>query len=85
MGPKGEVWGNKEEYEAPYVKTTVNITPDIDIENDILNVVDAEVTVTRPDGSLFILTGADYSGDGNWTSGEGTMPLEFEGEVGDWI
>jgi len=85
LGTGGDVQGTKEEWEAPYVKCSVRITPDIDPENDILNIVDAQVNVVLPDGRIFILDGSDFTGDGEYSTGEGVMALEFEGTYGDYV
>lgn len=85
LGPNGESQGYSETYEAPYIKGTARITDEVDIDQDIVAIRGAAVEVTQPDGRVFIMSDADYAGDGNYTSGEGTVDFEFQGATGDWV
>jgi hypothetical protein len=85
IGPNGEPQGSKEEFEPPYVKGSFRITEDVDIERDIVNIRGAQITVTQPDGRVFVMNDSDFAADGNYMSAEGTMDFEYQGSSGDWV
>ena len=71
------VAGFSAEAQVPYCDGEIFDTKDLDVE-ELLDIEDATVTVELFNGKTFILTGAAFCGEGEFTT-KGRLKVRFEG------
>ncbi len=76
------VHGFKETPQVAFIEGAITDTDEVDLENQILRVRDATITLELANGKLITIEEAVYAGDGNVTSEEGEIAVRFEGKRG---
>lgn len=72
------VHGYKEEPQIPMISGAITDNPTLDVKALMLT-VDATVTIDLANGKIVVLESAWYAEDGNIKTGEGEIPVKFEG------
>ena len=73
-----EVHGFKETARAPFLEGAMRDSGDLDLRA-LQSITGATVTMEMPNGKLFVLYDAFYSGEGNISSEEGEITARFVG------
>ena len=76
------VHGFKETPQVSFIEGAITDTDEVDLENQILKVRDATITLELANGKLVTVEEAVYAGEGNVTSEEGEISVRFEGKRG---
>lgn len=72
------VHGAKSETVVPFIEGKITDGDDLDVKL-LAQVQDATVTLELANGKVIALRGAVYAADANVTTGEGEVPVRFEG------
>lgn len=72
------VHGYKSETVVPFIEGKITDGDDLDVKA-LSQVVDATVTLELANGKVIALRGGVYAADANVTTGEGEVPVRFEG------
>lgn len=79
------VHGYKEMPQIPYVEGVITDKGSLDVENDILNVTNATLTLELANGKTGIWREAWYAGEGDITTEEAEIAVRFEAMSGEEI
>lgn len=71
--------GFKELPQVGFIEGTITDSSEISVET-LVNVVDATVTLALPNGKIFVLRNAIFTGEGTVTTEEGEIAVRFEGQ-----
>lgn len=77
VGPSG-IQGYKEMPQLPFIEGTIRDSRDIDLA-DLLNLVDATITLEIANGKTIMLRDAWQANEGNVGTDEATIDVRFEG------
>lgn len=70
--------GHKAMPQVPFLEGEISLTPDLDLEA-LLAAEDATVTAELPNGWTFVLRSAIQTAEATAETGDGKMPVRFEG------
>jgi hypothetical protein len=74
--------GFREVPQTAYIEGTITDKGDIDLRA-LFRLKDATITLDLANGKTFVLSEAWYAGDGTVSTGEGEVPVRFEGLAGE--
>ena len=72
------VHGFSEIPQAPMLSGILTDTSTLDVKNDILNLVDATITLELNNGKTVVFRNASYTGEGNINTEQGEIQVEFK-------
>lgn len=78
------VHGYKEVPQVAFIDGEITDRGTLDLEK-LVTVVDATVTLETATGKVYVLRNAWYAGEGTLNTGEGNIPVRFEGQSGEEI
>ena len=78
------VHGYKEMPQPSVVSGTITDSSDLDLEA-LYSIVDATITVELANGKMFVCEQSVFSGDGESTTEEGEVTVEFQGFNGRYV
>lgn len=82
LGSDGKVVGFKVTGTVPFIEGEITDTADLDVK-DLQSLSEGEITLELVNGKVFVLSGAEWSSDGNISTSEGAISVRFEGVDGD--
>lgn len=83
-GSDGKVHGYTETAQVPFIEGALTDSGDLDLE-DLINTVDATITLQLANGKTILLSEAWYANEGTVSTEEGEIPCRFEGMNGEEV
>ncbi len=82
LGSDGKVTGFKVSGVVPFIEGQITDTRDLNVK-ELQALTEGEITLELVNGKVFVLSGAEWSSDGNVETAEGAIAVRFEGVDGD--
>ena len=76
------VHGYKELPQVSQIQGIITDASDLDVATDILDITNTTITLELANGKVFVLRNAWYSGEGNITTEEAEIEVQFQGLSG---
>lgn len=76
--------GHKAEPQPAMIQGSITVGPDTDIKA-IKAITDAQIQIDLANGQTYVQPNSAYTGEGNYTTGEGELGVEFKARKGEYI